>query len=762
MATTQNSSNDLYNMDDGESSADAVRAVMRFVRIVYHRIWYVVATVGIVCLLGALYYNTATPIYEAKAQLLVLQTGSDVLSNNTSPEAGRQAMIPTYERLFSSTTVLEGAVSRLQKAPPQMRVDFVGVPREDWVRVLRSQISARAARRTNVIELACRSKSPEAAETLVRAIVDSYLEFMERNHKDVSAEIATLLNQERSKILGQLRSRELELLEIRQRVGDLGLDEKQNMVHPDVQRVIRLNESLVAVQQERIKVEAVLATVREGVRQGADLRQHLSAVEPVVGRELMLSSLGLTTEDSSSRAEVERELMSDQAKLTTLLKHYGEAHPKVAETMQEIESAQQYLADFDRKVKERLNALDNERLAPMMLGTLEEQLASLWRHESKLTEEYAQAELKAVQVNDRMAELHVAEHEIARLQSLHDTLLNRIANIDIGQNHSGVQVTVVSDAEASHSPVSPRRLVLALLCLVGGTGLGVAMVYILDVLDDRFRSPEELQEQIGAPMLAMIWEMKGQSGSGPDALQVHTSPESTESEAFRTLRTTLAFSGQDTERLAVTSAEPSDGKTTVLANLGVSYAQAGKRTLLVDADLRRPGLTKLFNLRGKPGLSEILRSEDDLASMCLARVHSTSCGKLDVIPCGPKPSNPAELLSDYRLAEVMAWAEANYDQVLIDCPPILAASDAAIVGRQTDGLMLVVQPEKNHRRLVLRAVAGLTSIGVTVLGVVANRISRDHKSDYYGYSGYGYGYGESSDDYVEEEFVAAEEQAAAA
>jgi capsular exopolysaccharide synthesis family protein len=173
----------------------------------------------------------------------------------------------------------------------------------------------------------------------------------------------------------------------------------------------------------------------------------------------------------------------------------------------------------------------------------------------------------------------------------------------------------------------------------------------------------------------------------------------------------------------------------------VSYAHAGKRTLVIDADLRRPGLTKLFEMRSSGGLSEILRGDSPIEVMCRARILPSGVAQLDVLPCGPKPSNPAELLSGLRLADVLAWAEANYDQVLIDCPPILAAADAAIIGRLTEGLLLVIQPEKNHRRLVLQAVGGLASIGVGLIGIVANRIRSQRVGGYYGYGGYGYGYG---------------------
>ena len=403
--------------------------------------------------------------------------------------------------------------------------------------------------------------------------------------------------------------------------------------------------------------------------------------------------------------------------------------------------AEEYLRNYQSQAEQRLSGLDDKRLGTMLVSMVEERLAGLWEHENKLSRQYAQAEEEAVQLNDRMAELRMVEHDLTRLRNLHDALLARINNIDIGKDQTDLRVAVVSEPKASNRPVSPRLSLVGMMCLLGGLGVGVALVYVLDVLDDRFRSPEELQEQLRVPVLAMIRQLSLPQTAGLEAIQVHLAPESVESEAFRTLRTTLAFSGRDMERIAVTSTEPGDGKTTVIANLAVSYAHAGKRTLLIDCDLRRPGLTKLFELRGSGGVSEILRSDEDIAALCDERVQATGIDGLEIIPCGPKPSNPAELLSGSRLSDLLAWAETHYDQILVDCPPIVAASDAAIVGRLTDSLILVVQPEKNHRRLVLRAVNGLAAIGVHIGGVVANRINTEKNSGYYGYGGYGYGYG---------------------
>ena len=233
------------------SSADSIHALIRFLQIVLNRKIYVIAAVVVAALLGALYYFTATPIYQATAQLLILQSGSDVWSPTMTAEASRQALIPTYERLFTTQEVLEGAVEQLIKGPAETRIDFGATPRHKWADVLRDNISAQAVRRTNVIEISYRSRSPQAAEAVVAAVVQSYLEFMDRNHKNVSAEIVQILEQERLEIEGKLTAKQQELLTVQKRLRDLGISDNQNVVHPAVQRVMRLNESLVKIQQDR-------------------------------------------------------------------------------------------------------------------------------------------------------------------------------------------------------------------------------------------------------------------------------------------------------------------------------------------------------------------------------------------------------------------------------------------------------------------------------------------------------------------------------
>lgn len=730
--------------DANTQTADAVHAVLRFLRTLRYRKAYVITSVVVAGMLGAVHYFTATRIYEASASLMVTPTGAEVWNTAIPSEGARESLIPTCERLFSSAVVLDGALQRLRQLPAPTRIDFSGSTREKWVDILRENLSARAIRRTNIIELIYRSKSPQAAEAVVNSVVESYLEFMERNHKDVSVEVATILENELREKEKVLESKQNELVTLKSEVGVVVKD-GDHFVHPLVQRATKLNVTLIDVRKRRIELEASLAAIRTATRNGGDLRQHLLAVEPYVGREMIMSAMGLNPQFTQIVNTVEQQLIEERARLETLSSHYGPTHPEIVESKRSIQNKEQYLSQYQVQVNGRLDQLQGGELGPMLTAMVEERLSETWSNENELLKEYKRAEATAVQLNGRMAKMQLVEDEVARLRNWHETLLNQIANIDLKQERANVRVAIVSEPLASQIPVSPRLSVVGMMCLLGGVGFGSGLVYILDLLDDRFRSPDELREQVGAPVLAIVGQLQVSNHDGAESVQMHIAPNAVESEAFRTLRTTLAFSNDELQRLAITSAEPGDGKTTMLANLGASYAYAGKRTILVDCDLRRPGLSKLFQMRGMPGISEVLRSTDDVATMCEERIRTAGFDGLDILPCGPKPPDPAELLSTVRFAEVVAWAETRYDQVLIDCPPALAASDAAIVGRAVDGVILVVQPAKNHRRLVLRAAESLVALQVNLIGLIANRIG-DKGTDGYGEYGYGYGYGYSYGD----------------
>jgi len=736
---------ELHDADKDAGTSHVVHIIMRFLRLLWRQRVLVTAAVAVTCLLGAVYYFTATEVYEAKASVLVLQTGEDVWSTSMTPEGSKNSLIPTYEKILTSQVVMDGAVKRLRKAPAEFRVDLADVPQHRQSNALRQNLTAKGLQDTNIIEIAYQSRHPAAAEAIVDAVVQSYLDFMSQNHKDVSIEILQVLDQERTRLQAELAVKERELAGLRGKVGDLGAGSKTRVLHPTNQDAISINKDLSKIRRERVELEASLAAIQDAIRNGGDLQQHLIAVEPQVGRELVRRTLGLSEPDRRAIQDLERRLFDYRSNREVLLSHLDISHPGKLELDERIRESQQYLDSLQSKLDREIARLARNVLGPALVSMVREKLSRTEAYEQQLSGHYEQAEHAALEVADELSKIVLVEHELNQMKRAHDSLLDQIAGIDMRQNQADLRMAVISEPKAGSRPVTPNLFRVAFVCLLSGFFVGSALVYALDILDDRFRSPEDLQQQLDTTMLAVVRPLPAADGKGNAAIHVHTSPTSLESEAFRTMRTALTLADEDRNRLVLTSAEPGDGKTTVIANLATSFAQTGKETLLIDADLRRPGLSKLFVMRGLPGLSDALRSQDSIEEACGARIQPSGIAQLEILPCGPKPSDPAELLAGARFEDLVAWAEGRYDQVLIDAPPILAASDAAIIGRKCDGIVLIVQPEKNHRRLVLRARDSLASMKVELVGEVANRVDVEKAESYYGY-GYGYGYGHSYGD----------------
>ncbi|MEZ6119591.1 MAG: polysaccharide biosynthesis tyrosine autokinase [Pirellulaceae bacterium] len=721
------------------TSTQVVHSLMRFAFVLRHRWKLVVGVLAAFFALSCFYYFAATRMYAARAELLVQQTGPVFMPTSGAESASQQTMLPTYERLFQNHVVLHRAAKRIQAMPRHLQVDVADSPFEKWPDRLKQSLSARSIRLTKAIEISYQSRSPRAAEAVVNAVVESYLEFMQLYHQNVAGEIADILQRESEQVSQRLSEKEHELLEAQRRLGDIGIREGSNLVHPLVQRAVKINEMLVQVQQDRMRLDATRAAIQSAIRKGEDLRQHLLNLEPFVGRELVFNALGMGERDRQLITRLEKDLVDKQQELAAMEPYFGKNHPQVLEAERSIQQLTAAVQSHQVTVGQRVQEMNSRRLGEMLLTMVNQELAKAVDHEQRLTQQYELARTEATRLNGQLEEIAIRKSEVERLRLLNNTLINRIENIDINQNQPDVRVEVVDPPKATENPISPRPLLIFGGALFAGLVVGGAGVLIADMLDDRFRSPEELKLQLGVPVLALVRHLPERLGAGLQKLQIFASPDSVESEAFRTLRTTVAFSGEELNCLSITSSEPGDGKTTILSNLGVSFAQVGKRTLLIDADLRRPGLSKLFDLKGHPGLSDILRASDAVDHVAPELVHHTDDANLDVIPSGPRPLDPTGLLGSQRFSELLAWAQMNYDQILVDCTPMLVASDAAIVGKFADGMMLVVQPQKNHRRLVLRTIEEAKSVGLKLMGVVVNRISNESGGDFYG-SGYGYGH----------------------
>ncbi len=726
------------------NATNMVHALMQFVTAMRYRKSILVISMLVCLLLGGLYYATATRYYGATAQLLVLQANMENWTSAMAQHDRVQHTLMSNQRsLVRSAKVVEHA---LQQLGPEIRVDLAQTPRRSWVPTIQENLSVTNIYDTNILEVTYRSRDPRVAVSVVNAVVDSYIDFVDKTYKGTAAEILDILTKEKAQLEEKLARKEAELLRVRQLTADMGLSDNDQVVHPVVQRAVDLNTELSKVQTRRLGLEVSLRQIEAAVRNGADLQQYILGLSDLLGQDMLRYQLGMNTQDAVLRARLQQSLVEDQAALRSLIQEqgYGLAHPEVLALQQKIQQTQQFLQNYPEILRARAAQLREAELGPTVLDMVRQKLAETRNLEVAIAQQFQQAQAEAIQLSGQMAQVDILEHEVQWLRNLRDVLLQRITDLNLQQKGRDVRAYVVDDPEVNPRPVSPKLLYTLLASIASGLFLGMAGVYVTDILDDRFRSVEELQAILGLPVLAAVRDLEPHEGTGVTSLQMYQDPTSAESEAFRTLRTALAFSDQETNMIVVTSPEPSDGKTTVLANLAVAVAQSGKRTLLIDADMRRPGLTAAMGLRGTEGLSTVIRAQGDVAAEATARIRPSGLPGLDVLSSGPRPVNPAELLGSQRFSELLAWAESTYDQVFIDSPPALATSDTAVVGRITGAVFLVMQPAKNRRRAVIQAVRSFTMLKIPVLGVVLNRVDTQ-KEGYYGYEYYGYGYDYESD-----------------
>jgi succinoglycan biosynthesis transport protein ExoP len=732
-----------------------VHALLRLVFAVRYRKYLVIAVMAAGAFLGELYYTTRPRLYCSKASLLVSQNGRDRLDTSiANEEATRQNTMPTFKEIIVSAKVLEGA---LQKLGPAELVDFDNAPRDAWVGILHGKVVSQVVRNTSIIEVSYCSKNPKAAANMVNAVVQSYLDFMDRIHKGTAGELSRILTRERNEVAGKLAQKQEELLTARRNLADLGFRSEGKTLHPMVQRAVYFNDALIDAQKRRVEYEAALAALQAAMRNGEDLGQYMTMVSEVAGKELLLNSLGLGSQDVSTQSNLAQNMLDARAKLETMRQNFGPKHPEVTALEEKIRLTEEFLQVYQQRTSSQLAERCRNRLGPWLAQMLQQKLIEVIKKEEILQVKFEETRDEAVNLSGQLAQVELLERDIKRLSDMNDVLLNQIASLDLKQNGQDIRVAVIEEPKVSASPISPKLPYVVLFVLLGGFCASLTLVTLLDTLDDRFRSMEELQNRLGVPVLTVIQRLKTPETAGLRALAMFVAPSTPECEGFRTLRTALSLTHQDVHQVLLTSLEAGDGKTTAAANLAVCYAQANKHTLLIDADMRRSGLTNLLNVKGTNGLSEILRLEGNLEQLTAEHIRTTGVKGLDILPAGPRPGNPAELLAGPRFSQLLSWAGSVYDMILIDTTPALITADPAIISRVVDGVIMVIRPAKNRRRQVMRMVERYTLLKLPVLGLIVNAAGSETDNAYYNHyyydNSYEYYAAEEDDDHQSEASV---------
>lgn len=603
----------------------------------------------------------------------------------------------------SSNAITTGSLANQQR-PPELGV-FLG------------SLSVKRVPNSRLLDVSFESTDPGLAARVVNAHIENYIQLNFRSKYEATTRASTWLADQLSELKVKVEKSEDERIAYERQNQIWELDDKQNIT---TQRLSDLNKELTDAQTDRMKKEALYDFAKSGNMDGVPQMRDDSVLQ-----DLLKKRADLQTQYSDG------------------LNQYGPNFPKVQRIQAQIKEVDQLVE------KEKKNVVDQ-------LGN-DYKAAS--QRESLLMRAMDEQKAEANVMSERLVKYNILKRDAEANKALYDGLLTKLkeANIAVGLNASNIRVVDPAMIPGTPSrPAKTRNIALSILVgLVGGIGLALFREY----LDNTVKTPDDIETLARLPSLAVVPSFAESNGNGKRGRFLTASsngrdkrielvaqhlPKSQVSEAFRALRTALLLSQADhpPQVILITSALPREGKTTAAANLAVTLAQLGDRTLLMDADLRKPGVGRVLNLtEGKyAGLSSYLAG---VSSLDLVTVPHPAIPNLAAIPTGPLPPNPADLLSSHRLAEAIAELRLKYKFIVIDSPPIMAATDAVILSVRADGVLLVVRSGETPKEAFTRTRDLLTSVKCHLLGVVLNAVDSHAPDYYYSYRYYPYseGYG---------------------
>ncbi len=723
--------------------------------------------------LSVIYWQTVNHLYESSIEVLVGQRSSEATNRGTITEGttGNDSVdadqLATHMRLFVAKKVLAKAIAtaRLEELESFKEAKADGIPLIDHMieNIEVERGGDGAAENAMVLRARFWSNNPEDASIALSAIFNSYKSYVETQGQDSSEQAVELIKEAQ-------KSHERELLEADeayrkfvQSVPVLLDGDKVRDIHKE--RLADMETELNTVRSKLSESTSRLQVIESSIQdnestESTDFDYLALLSENEVDR--LKFFLDMTRGGSQSEAfQAEQPLRAEEAKAQynrmldliqkerALGEAFGPGHPMVTAVRNEIDITKSFI-DQNRTVSARPQS---KKLEPAeMLATyrrlLQNDIAELEKRQEFLVVESEQELIQAKQVESDFMMGNSLRARVQRAQARYDQVFLRLQELNLAKSYAGFSTDVLASPEAPLNPIWPNAPIILALGCGAGLALGLALALLAETMDSTFRSVKDLESAIGAPVIAHMPRLSinqlrrdtnPESPLDPTLVAYHA-PQSPEAEIYRVARTSLMISNRkgSVRTMMMTSAQPGDGKSTTVSNLAISFAQTGKRVLLIDADMRRPMISTLFGLDVRAGLSDYLSGQTDLSD----NVVSSAVAGLDLMPSGRLTGEPAELLESPRIRTLIHKASAEYDLVLIDAPPLLAVADPAIIAPSVDAVILTVRVIKNGRFAVQDAARVLEDIQVEPTAVLVNGVDRQVQSAYAygGYRGNQYGY----------------------
>lgn len=676
-----------------------------------------------------------TPVYVATARVAVDRETPSFLSFQNGASADywydMDSYIETQAKVLQSDTLALETIKSLElwnypefRSDPReiAALDQVAtgegkpVPRPAILGAFVSRLSVKRLPNSQLLEVSFESQDPQLAALVVNRHLQNFVELNYRTRYEVAKRASDWLERQLADMKARVEQSEDARLNYERQNQIWTVSESQDIT---TQKLGELNRQLTEAQADRMKAEASYAMVREGRLDALPAVQQSPVVQDLIRQENALRS-----------------------QYADALNRYGPAYPSVVRLKAQLDTVEKALTAQKQLIA---RAVETEYRAAVQREQLLQQALD---RQKQIANEEAQ----------KMVQYNILTREAETNKQLYVNLLEKLKEAGLSAGLRSSNIRIVDPAMVPSAPARPQRARDIALALVVGLVGGVGLAFFREYLDNTVKTPDDIELLTHLPSLAIVPTLSKLSygrprrllRSGPHALPAtgraalvsHEQPQSQMAEAFRALRTSLLLSRADQppQIILVTSALPKEGKTTAAVNLAITLAQLGDRTLLIDADLRKPGIARLLGMseRLQNGLSSYLAGAAELEGCIFPYPHVP---ELNVIPAGPVPPNPADLLSSQRLVAALEQLRRQFKFIVLDSPPIMAATDAVILSPWADGVVLVARSGETPKGAFARAQELLANVKCRLLGVVLNAVNTSSPDYYYSYRYYPY-YGE--------------------
>jgi polysaccharide biosynthesis transport protein len=676
------------------------------------------------------------PVYVATAQVEIDRDSSNLLSFQNNQSDGywydEDSYIQTQAKVMQSDNLALDTIKSLKlwnypefRSNPQeiATLDDLSDPTQQPVQrpailsEFLGRLSVQPIPNSNLLQVSFSSQDPRLAAMVVNKHLQNFIDMNYRTRYESAMRASDWLEQQLADFKSRVEKSEDARLAYERQNQIWTVSEGQDL---STQKLADLNKQLTAAQTERMSDEANYLMVRAGQIDSLPQVQSDAVIQ-----------------DLSKQQDLLRGQYADAMNM------YGPNFPKVQRLQAQLDSVAKSIALEKKAVAQEIVTQYNTAL----------------RREQLLQRALNQQESASSQQAQKMVQYDILKREADANQQLYNSLLEKLKEAGLSAGLRSNNVRIVDAAMIPPSPARPQKARDISLAVIVGLVGGVGLAFLREYFDNTVKTPDDVENLTHLPSLAIVPALSagnghlaptrmlktGESRNGREsgrraALMSNEQPRSEIAEAFRALRTSLLLSRADQppQVILVTSALPKEGKTTAAVNLAVTLAQLGDRTLLVDSDLRRPGIGKLLGMNGtlRTGLSSYLAGVCDMAG---CTYPYPGVPGLSVIPAGPTPPNPADLLSSQRLIDAIEGLRQDYKFVVIDSPPIMLATDAVILSTWSDGVLLVARSGETPKGAFSRAQELLSSVKCRLLGVVLNAVDTSAPDYYYRYYPY---YGE--------------------